>query len=630
MAQDPSKAKSEPKTVDSKNATAIKEFVENSWTGDSGIQVQLENFIKIPNQSPSYDADYTTNGYQEEACGLLADWVLAQNVTGLTMKVFENGVEVPWPKEETTSKSAVTTAKDTATTAAKDAAKAVKNYVNEKLGKKTGDDSKSEEKKSEKKEDDVTTTTTTENESSSTPTTPFIFIEIAASDADLYSHTILMYGHFDKQPPMEEEWDSELGGPTDPVVVDGKLYGRGGADDGYSVFASINCIQALQSQNMAHPRIVMLVEGCEESGSPDLEYYRNLLTDDIGDVNYVICLDSGCLSYDQLFVTMSLRGFVVVDLKTEILTESIHSGMSGFIRDTFHVTRALLDRIDDVNDSEYGGKMIDGLQVEIPEKHIEYADAIANTIGDQLVTDYPLIDGCEPQINTSSSETALRELLLNKTWRSQLCITGIKDMPNTWETAGNVLRQNTNTRLSIRLPPTLGPVAAYLAINSAIKSSPIPYNAQVTVTFETGAKGFEAPELHSWLETALQDASHTYFGENKDCLFYGEGGTIPLMGDLQELFPTAQFIVTGVLGPGANAHGPNECLDIAFCQKLTMCMAHMTNLIALNHNITETASVSVKTKTKTTTATTKQVKKDEKKENVPKMNTRPNITNFMD
>ena len=609
--------------------------------------IRLKEFISIANQSPSYDPDYATNGLQEQACGLLADWILAQNVTGLTMKVFEKGVEVAWPKEESTSASATTTAA-TAAAAAKDAAKAVKNFVSEKLGKtvsgkKADDDSKGEEKKSEEKKseekkndskeddtgDDDVDTTTVPNEDR----TPFIFIEIAASDPEAYSHTILMYGHFDKQPPMTEEWDPNYGGPTTPVVVDGKLYGRGGADDGYSLFASINCIQALQAQNMAHPRIVMLVEGSEESGSTDLDYYRELLTDDIGDVNYVICLDSGCLSYDQLFVTMSLRGCIIADIKTEILTESIHSGMSGFIRDTFHVTRALLDRIDDVNDQEYGGKMIDSLQVEIPEKHIAYADALANTIGDELVSGYPLIDGCEPQMDTSQ-ENALRELLLNQTWRSQLCVTGIKDMPNEWESAGNVLRQNTNTRVSIRIPPSLNPDDAFTALETAITSSPIPYNAQVSITYDTGADGFEAPELYDWLETALQDASHAYFGDGKDCLFCGEGGTIPLMGQLQGLFPSAQFIVTGVLGPSSNAHGPNESLDIAFCQKLTMCMSHMANMIALNHTSTESIT------TTTTTKEVKEVKQDDDKvkttsvkkkvKKVAARKQRPAFTNFMD
>ena len=115
--------------------------------------------------------------------------------------------------------------------------------------------------------------------------TPLLFMELAASDPNKYKHTVLMYGHFDKQPPLTDEWDKDLG-PYKPVVKNGKLYGRGGADDGYSTFAAIDCIKALQEQKQDYPRIVILIEGCEESGSPDLGYYRQMLKDDIGNVEF--------------------------------------------------------------------------------------------------------------------------------------------------------------------------------------------------------------------------------------------------------------------------------------------------------------------------------------------------------
>ncbi len=184
------------------------------------------------------------------------------------------------------------------------------------------------------------------------PRTPVLFFEIPASagrdgsPAPASGETVLMYGHLDKQPEFDG-WRSGLG-PWTPKIIDDKLYGRGGADDGYAVYASITAVQALKAQGAAHPRIVGLIETCEESGSHDLLPYVDALKSRLGQVGLVICLDSGAGNYDQLWLTTSLRGVASGVLKVEVLTEGIHSGdSSGLVPSSFRIMRQLFDRLED-------------------------------------------------------------------------------------------------------------------------------------------------------------------------------------------------------------------------------------------------------------------------------------------
>lgn len=400
--------------------------------------------------------------------------------------------------------------------------------------------------------------------------TPLIYIEVEATGNKLLSSTtVLMYGHFDKQPPLTNDWDEDLH-PYKAVIKNGKLYGRGGADDGYAIFAAINSIKVLQEQNKPHPRCCIIIEGSEESGSPDLLYYIDKLKNKIGTPKVVICLDSGCQNYDQLWMTVSLRGVFMANLTAQLLTEGIHSGDSGLIRDSFHVLRLILDRIDNAKT----GEMLKELYVDIPQSHINYAKECAKCLGDTVYTQIPFYnDSCLPQIEECKNDSkSLYELILNRTWRPQLTITGIDGIPDL--KGGNVLRKYTTIKLSVRIPPSMDPNKAQNALKNLCEKKPTPFGANVEckISSHCGA-GFVCPEFEDWLLKSIHSSSKQYFG--KQAQFTGEGGSIPFMGQLQRKFPKSQFVITGILGPNSNAHGPNEFLHIDFTKKVMCCISNI-------------------------------------------------------
>jgi acetylornithine deacetylase/succinyl-diaminopimelate desuccinylase-like protein len=387
--------------------------------------------------------------------------------------------------------------------------------------------------------------------------TPVILIDIAGHD----DRTVLLYGHLDKQPEMEG-WQPDLA-PWTPVRKGDHLFGRGGADDGYAVFASLTAIEALQRQNIPHSRCVILIEACEESGSYDLPYHIDALQKQIGTPELVICLDSGCGNYEQLWCTTSLRGLVGGNLTIQIMTEGIHSGYgSGIIVETFRILRQLLDRLDD---QLTGNVLLPELNTQIPQHRVEQAQAAAAILKETVFTALPVLPGVQPVNNDPT------ELLLNRTWRPALSITGIGHMPHL-DNAGNVLRPQTTVKLSMRIPPTCNADDAIQAIKQTLEKNP-PYGAKVEFIPEQGGTGWNAPETAPWLLQANQEASHHFYG--KDAMYMGEGGSIPFMGMLGEKFPHAQFLIAGVLGPHSNAHGPNEFLHIPMAKKLTCCVSYV-------------------------------------------------------
>jgi acetylornithine deacetylase/succinyl-diaminopimelate desuccinylase-like protein len=387
--------------------------------------------------------------------------------------------------------------------------------------------------------------------------TPLIFIEIEGDR----SSTILLYGHLDKQPAMTG-WEPGLG-PWTPVLRDGKLYGRGGADDGYAIFAAVSAVRAVQQQKARHARIVIIIECCEESGSTDLPPYIELLSKRIGTPSLVICLDSGCGNYEQLWLTTSLRGSIVGNLKAEILTEGVHSGdASGIVPSTFRILRILLDRFED---SRTGRILPAWLNTEIPKHRIEQVRATARVLGKNVHETFPWVPGAKPVTDDPV------ELMLNRTWRPTLSITGQAGLPDLVQ-GGNVLRPMTALKLSIRLPPNLDATNIDQKLKSLFESDP-PYGARVTFDCEKGASGWETPRSEPWLDAVIDRASKTHFG--KPAVTWGEGGSIPFMGMLGERYPKAQFVVTGVLGPHSNAHGPNEFLHIDYAKRVTACVAEV-------------------------------------------------------
>jgi acetylornithine deacetylase/succinyl-diaminopimelate desuccinylase-like protein len=387
--------------------------------------------------------------------------------------------------------------------------------------------------------------------------TPVILMEVPGQTDD----TVLLYGHLDKQPEMTG-WSEGLG-PWTPVMRGDRLYGRGGADDGYSSFASLTAIEALEQQKIPHARFVVLIEAGEESGSPDLPAYVDALEKRIGSVSLVICLDSGCGNYDQLWSTTSLRGIAAGTLTVEVLAEGVHSGHgSGIVPSSFRVLRALLSRLED---EKTGQILPKEFHVKIPSQREQQAHATAKTLGDLIVKEFPWAG----KTRAVSKDNA--ELLLNRTWRPALSITGASGLPQPKD-AGNVLRPKTTVKVSLRVPPTADAEQATKKLKELFETDP-PYGAKVTFESEGASAGWNAPELAPWLADSMNRASGTYFG--KDAMYMGEGGSIPFMGMLGKKFPKAQFMITGLLGPGSNAHGPNEFLDIPTGKKLTCCVSQV-------------------------------------------------------
>ncbi|RZP22331.1 M20/M25/M40 family metallo-hydrolase [bacterium] len=385
--------------------------------------------------------------------------------------------------------------------------------------------------------------------------TPLLLLDIPGTKKG----NILMYGHLDKQPEMEG-WNDDLG-PWKPVIKDEKLYGRGGADDGYALFASIASINALKEQKIDHPRILVLIEFSEESGSPDLPHYMDLCSDIIGSPDLVICLDSGAGDYKRFWTTTSLRGLIGLKMKVSVLKEGVHSGgASGHVPSSFRIARSLLSKLEDEKTGEI---LLKELNTKIPDCRIEETKNLISILGNEVVEEFPWKNGMKPSTGDNV------EGVLRRTWRPALSIVGSDGMPST-ANAGNVLRPYTTLQLSMRIPPMVDPKKAVDAIEKILKDD-IPYGASVELEFEEAAEGWNAPESKTWLLDAIKKASKEYFNE-MPCTI-GEGGTIPFMAMLGKQFPEAQFVITGVLGPQSNAHGPNEFLHIPFAKNLTCCIS---------------------------------------------------------
>ena len=385
--------------------------------------------------------------------------------------------------------------------------------------------------------------------------TPVIFAEVPGTAQG----EVLLYGHFDKQP----EFTGWLPGldPWTPVVRDGRLYGRGGADDGYAIYSSLLAIQTLQQQGIAHARCVILIEGSEESGSIDLPAYVEHLGQRLGNPDLVICLDAECGDYEQFWLTTSLRGNLVGTLSCEVLTEGVHSGMAtGIAAAPFRILRGLIDRIENVHT---GDITVEELHVTTPAQRVSEARAAAAVLGASVAGKLPWAAGVRPVSNDPT------ELLLNSTWKPTLTITGADGLPPL-ASAGNVLLPRLGLKLSLRLPPTLGAESAAARIKAALERDP-PYGARVEFRVESSLAGWNAPALAPWLERAIGDASQAFF--DRAPLAMGTGGSIPFIGMLAARYPATQFLVTGVLGPQSNAHGPNEFLHLDCVRRVTGCVA---------------------------------------------------------
>jgi len=387
--------------------------------------------------------------------------------------------------------------------------------------------------------------------------TPVILMEVPGAGGD----TVLLYGHCDKQPEMVG-WAVDAG-PWTPVRRGDRLFGRGAGDDGYAAFAALTAIEALQAQGVPHARCVVLIEASEESGSPDLPAYVEQLADRIRPA-LVVCLDSGCGDYDHLWATTSLRGVTSGTLTVEVLREGVHSGAAGgIVPSSFRILRQVLGRLEDERTGEI---LVRECHVEVPPDRLAEVRAVAAVLGDELWDNFPYVGGMRPATKDPV------EALLNNTWRPSLAVTGVDGIPPLAD-AGNVLRPHTSVKLSLRLPPTADAARAVARVKETLEADP-PYGARVTFTNgERPGTGWNAPASAPWLLDSVKRASGAHFGAPP--MFCGLGGSIPFMQMLGDRFPQAQFLVTGVMGPGSNAHGPNEFIDLPTGVKVTACVAHV-------------------------------------------------------
>jgi acetylornithine deacetylase/succinyl-diaminopimelate desuccinylase-like protein len=391
--------------------------------------------------------------------------------------------------------------------------------------------------------------------------TPVLVFEVPASGSAGAGSAVLMYGHLDKQPEMTG-WRADLG-PWTPKLEDGKLYGRGGADDGYAVYASLAAIGALQARGQPHARVFGLIETCEESGSYDLPAYLEALAPRMGAIDFVVGLDSGAGDYERLWATTSLRGLAAGTLAVDVLTEGVHSGdASGVVPSSFRIARRILDRLED---SATGRILPSAFHAPIPPERVEQARAAAAILGAPMIARFPWHGETRPMADDRA------EAVLNRTWRPALSVTGADGLPPI-ANAGNVLRPATRLKLSLRLPPTVEAEAATAALARLLEAD-APHGATVRFEADQAATGWNAPPTAPWLARAIDAASRTHYAQPPGAL--GEGGTIPFMGMLGKAFPDAQFLITGVLGPKSNAHGPNEFLHVPYATKLTACVAQV-------------------------------------------------------
>jgi acetylornithine deacetylase/succinyl-diaminopimelate desuccinylase-like protein len=395
--------------------------------------------------------------------------------------------------------------------------------------------------------------------------TPALVVEIPPSSQRESSGGVLIYGHLDKQ-PASAPWHED----TDPFVATRSgdlLYGRGVVDDGYSLPCALLALESLAQAGLEYPRTTVIIEASEESGSPDLDAHIDALMSLLGDVELVICLDSGGLDDRRLWVTTSLRGNLVLTVDVEVLQHGVHSGSAGgVVPSSFRIMRQILDRLED---STTGEVIPDFLRPSIPSSVLEHALELANDLDDPLARAFPIVDGLV--LDGSSGE----ERIVRQTWGPSVAYTGVDGMPPLKD-GGNVLRPHTTVKISLRLPPTIEAASAQESLVDLLSSDP-PSGSRVTVRAETPANGWVAPPFSRLVAGALEEGSRAGFHELPG--FCGEGGSIPFLSTLVDRFPHAQVVATGALIPGSNAHGPDESLQISTAVGVCTAVAHLLHAL---------------------------------------------------
>ncbi len=389
--------------------------------------------------------------------------------------------------------------------------------------------------------------------------TPALFFDIPATDERL--GTALFYGHFDKQPEAHG-WSNNRQ-PFVPSIEGNCLYGRGAADDGYSFYCALTAIYALKNAGIKHGRITGLIETDEESGSADMAHWLNVIDKRCGHVCLIVVLDSTSADYDRFWVTTSFRGCVNFTLNVQVLNQGVHSGSaSGIVPDSFRIARSLLERLED---AQTGVVADSRLNCPIARERLEQIKATAQILGTSVTSEFPWHNA------TRACHEDIFESLIERGFQPKLCVVGADGLPPCNQ-AGRVMRDKTSLALSLRTPPELDTQAALEVVTEILTQNP-PYCADVTITDGSTGNGWSAKLGCRWFDRALQDACQDVFGLAP--AYNCDGASIPILNLMQSHFPDAQMLVTGVLGPGSNAHGPDEMLKLDYLEKLTGVIARL-------------------------------------------------------
>ena len=388
---------------------------------------------------------------------------------------------------------------------------------------------------------------------------PLLLVEIPGTAPD--AKHVLTYGHLDKMPHLDPAgWRNGLG-PTTPVVEGNKIYGRGTNDDGYNSFCLMTAIRYLHEHGLKYPKITIILESGEESGDTEIKRYLDELKPRIGDVGLIVVLDCEAQDYDTVWCCTSLRGVVNGTLSIHHLATPCHSGMAtGLVPSTFRIARMLISRLED---EQTGEIKVKEAHVEIPANRIQQAKDVAAHLGERSHEIVSPLDGCK-LLTTDNSQ-----LLINKAWKPGLAVTGCDGIPPI-ASASNVMRTNTDLKLSLRIPPGVDAEALGKTLKSVLEADP-PYGAKVTYDCSAAGNGWCGRDFSPEIDQVITEASMKIFG-NKPA-YYGEGGSIPLCNKFQELWPEAQTLVTGCAGTDSNPHGYNESLDLPYTGKFTAIVA---------------------------------------------------------
>ncbi|MCQ2816841.1 MAG: M20/M25/M40 family metallo-hydrolase [archaeon] len=392
---------------------------------------------------------------------------------------------------------------------------------------------------------------------------PFVFIDVSSSRPN-DDRTILMYCHLDKQ-PAGEGWDSDKG-PFKPVIVDNKLYGRGAVDDGYAPFSAILAIKCCQELNIPTPRIILIVEGAEESDSLDLEYYFSKLKPIYGNISLFVAMDSNCEDNDHIWATTSLRGFASLKITIKSLSRKIQSDFySGTVPDNYMILRKIIEKIR----AEDGTVLIDEFKYpedKIPERRQKEIKTLEEEVGEKYKQNIPLFNETKPL------KEEIHELIMNNLWRPSASILGLDGINS--KNDNDQLIDSLSALIEIRLPPYVDGKIGSEKVKEILKEFK-PFNCEIECEMTGTDMGFDLLEKNFSLklENILNNASNEFFGKKLCCT--GSGVSVPFLTIFQQNYPEADIANLGIAGRDCCEHGPNEFVDLEVCKKFIMSLVYM-------------------------------------------------------